>query len=250
MIASKRPKRLRLATILPFAAGVFLGTLITIFLVLTLRSIEEEGRGSESFYERAASMKMPSMPRIQEKNIGPTHSSDGSVAPPRKKELAHYNILVSTPELKTRGLAAHKTWASGLGNKVSFYLHPPGGNEEINFAYKRRMPLVSLGPPGRAGGPRAGATSPGAIRAWVDVCERQLGRYHWYAKVQDTTYLRHKELEKVLSSLNSSEAHFVGHQILPEGLEREELGLREGEGYCMEMGYVLSVRALQMLAQC
>ena len=219
-----------MATLLPFAAGLFLGTLITLFLVLTLRSIEEESRESESFYERAASMKMPSMPRIQAKDTGPTRSSNDGAATPYKKELVSYNVLVSTAELKTKGLAAHKTWASDLGNKVSFYLYPPGGEEEINFAYKRRMPLISLGATGRAGGARTGTTSPGTIRAWLDVCERELGKYHWYAKVQDTTYLHHKKLENVLSSLNSSEAHFVGHQILPEGLEREELGLREGEG--------------------
>lgn len=240
MAGSKRLKRVRLTTVLPFTAGVFLGTLITLFLVLTLRSIDDESVDSLSADARV----LPSMPRIYK--VKDKHLTDISDETTRK-ELVSYSIVVPRSELKARGLAAHKTWASGLGNRVNFYLSSPVGDEEINFAYKRRMPIIALDSKARSGTSDPLLNSEGAIRTLVDVCKRDVGKYQWHAKIHDTTYVRTKALESILVTLNSSEAHFIGHQVLPEGREREELGLREGEGYCMEMGYVMSARTLQLL---
>lgn len=241
MGGSKRLKRVRLTTVLPFTAGVFLGTLITLFLVLTLRSIDDEA----SVDSPSADVRvLPSMHRIHKvKDRHLTSSSDETT----RKELVSYSVVVPRSELKSRGLAAHKTWASGLGNRVNFYLSSPVGDEEINFAYKRRMPIIALDSKPRSGISQTLLNSEGAIRTLLDVCKREVVKYQWFAKIHDTTYVRTKALESILVTLNSSEAHFIGHQILPEGREREELGLREGEGYCMEMGYVMSARTLQLV---
>ena len=242
-MGSWRSKRIRLATVLPFTAGIFLGTLITLFLVLTIRSIDEE---STVFREDGLTgvVVMPSTPRSTkpQKNLN-THTVIDQTT--HHIELASYSVLVEKSQLKTRGLAAHKTWASSLGRRVSYYLFPPGGDEDINFAYKRRMPLITLG-----GGPKKQnrrTTNSGIIQALMDVCQRDLGKYQWYVKIADTTYVRTKQLEKILVTLNSSETQFIGHGVFPEGRKREELGLREGEGYCLEMGYVMSVRTLQLV---
>ena len=232
-----KPMRVRLATVLPFTTGVFLGTLMTLFLVLTLRSIDEETGYRED--ERTGVVVMPSSPRRlpPKKTRDPQSNEDAA----RHREFMMYSVVVGRSELRTRGLAAHKTWASSLGRRVSFYLHPPGGDGDISFAYKTRIPLVTLGSNPRR---KSGRTSSGVISSLLDVCKRQLGRYQWYARIDDRTYVRPAELEKILSTLNSSEPHLIGHLVLPEGRDREELGLREGEGYCMEMGYVLSSGAL------
>lgn len=241
MAGSKRLKRVRLTTVLPFTAGVFLGTLITLFLVLTLRSIDDD----ESIHSVSADARVfPSKPRIHKvKNGHLTDISDETT----RKELVSYSVVLPRSELKARGLAAHKTWASGLGDRVNFYLSSPAGDEEINFAYKRRMPIIALDSKSRSGTSDTLLINGGTMRTFLDVCKRDVGKYQWYAKIHDTTYVRTKALESILVTLNSSEAHFIGHQILPEGREREELGLREGEGYCMEMGYVMSVRTLRLL---
>ena len=239
----RRPKRVRLATVLPFTAGVFLGTLITLFLVLALRSIDDET--SYSLALSTGGEVMPSMPRTPRVHAT-THSVTHETT---RKELVSYSVVVHKSELKTRGLAAHKTWSSELGKRVNFYIFPPGTDDDINFAYKRRMPLVSLGSMQRGSWTSSNTQSNShrVIRTLLDVCQRDLGKYQWYAKIDDTTYVRHKELEGILVKLNSSEPHFIGHRVLPEGREREELGLREGEGYCMEMGYVMSLRTLQLV---
>lgn len=232
----RKPKRVRLATILPFTAGTFLGTLITLFLLLTLRSIEDETAYIEE--QSAGVVVMPSTPRIIK------HSRD--VHPTRegfRRELVLYSVLVHKSQLKTRGLASHKTWASDLGNRVKFYQYPAGGDEEVNFALKARMPLINLDSQTRRGSTNTG----GVMKSLLDVCRRELGRYQWYAKIDDVTYVLPSELESVLVTLNSSEPHFIGHQVLPEGRKREELGLREGEGYCMEMGYVMSAATLEQV---
>ena len=252
--SSKRYRRLRLATFLPFTAGVFLGTLITLFLVLSLRSIDGDTRSAESFRQRsAASLKMPSMPRgfrAEEKDTSGPSANTAIKTTPRVTAMAAYFVVVPGVELKTRGLAAHKTWASDLGKRVSFYLCPAGTTEEIDFAYKKRIPLVSLSSTGRSSSARESdgrTTSRGILRAWQDVCEREMGNYRWYVKVEDTSYVHPFRLESVLNALNSSEAHFIGHRVVPEGVEGEELGLREGESYCMELGYALSLGAMQRL---
>ena len=236
---------MRLATVLPFAAGIFLGTLITLFLVLTLRSIdgEEEARFGED--GATGVVVMPSVPRATrpQKNLDASSHDTGSGV----WELVSYSVVVRRSELRTRGLAAHKTWASDLGRRASYYLFPPGEDADIDFAYKRRMPLITLGGSKPRSSTKSQSASHGVIQALLDVCQRGLGKYQWYAKIEDTTYVRHKQLERILVTLNSSEPHLVGHGIFPEGREREELGLREGEGYCLEMGYVMSVRAMQLV---
>ena len=240
VLSTRRIVRVRLATVLPFMAGMFLGTLMTLFLVLSLRSIDEDTVYKED--ERTGVVVMPSSPRglppKKTKNVEYTDDAGGH------RELVLYSVVVGRSELRTRGLAAQQTWASGLGRRVSFYLHPPGGDQDVSFAYKKRIPLVTLGSNPRR---QPGRTSSGVICSILDVCERQLGRYQWYAKIDDKTYVRPSELEAVLSTLNSSEPHLIGHQVLPDGRDREELGLREGEGYCMEMGYVMSAGALRLV---
>lgn len=242
-MGSWRSKRVRLATVLPFTAGIFLGTLITLFLVLTLRSIDEEAVFRED--QLTGVVVMPSTPRSTkpQKNLKVHTAIDQTT---HRIELVSYNVMVEKSELKTRGLATHKTWASGLGRRVSYYLFPPGGDEDINFAYKRRMPLITLGG-SKKQDRKSHTTNSGIIQSLIDICQRDLGEYQWYVKIADTTYVRTKQLENILVTLNSSEAHFIGHGVFPEGREREELGLREGEGYCLEMGYVLSVRTLQLV---
>lgn len=252
-----RPVRVRLITALSFTVGVFLGTIVALFLVLTLRSIDDDYRGENNYFDErgAASVKMPSMPHIQTEieNDGASHrltNSDATTAASvvGARELVTYSAIIPKSELKRRGLAAHKTWASDLGNRVRFYLVPGGADEEIDFAYKWRMPVISLGSTARRNWLAQNSPAPqGIITAWMDVCERELGKYQWYTKVQDTTYLRRQKIEKLLMSLSSSEALFIGLQVLPGEKESEELGLRSGEGYCMEMGYILSARTLQML---
>ena len=233
----RRPKRLRLATILPFAAGMFLGTLITLFLVLTLRSIDVDEASYTGGGRSTGAAVMPSTPRSPQLKAVHVHPLSEST----RKELIAYSVLVEKSALKTRGLAAHKTWASGLGKRVSFYVFPPGGSDDINFAYKRGIPLIALGSKSRS------PNRDGVLRAMLDVCQRDLGKYQWYAKIDDKTYVRPKELESILFMLNSSEPHLIGHQVAPEGRTGEELGLRGGESYCMEMGYVMSARTLQLV---
>ena len=235
-----RQVRLRLATLLPFTAGVFLGTLLALFLLLAVRSIDEEEVTPYREDESTGVVVMPSTPR----DSPPKKTRDYSADNVRHRELVHFSVVVPRAQLRTRGLAVHYTWGSDLGSHVSYYLYPPGSDEDVAFAYKKRMPLVTLG---HSTNPRGKRHFNGVIRSLLDVCERELGRYQWYARIADSTYVRTTELERVLSTLNSSEPRFIGHRVLPEGREREELGLREGEGYCGEMGYVMSEATLRLV---
>ena len=66
-------------------------------------------------------------------------------------------------------------------------------------------------------------------------------------KLTDDVYVRTSALENLLSSLNSSEPLLIGRPVYPTGAARDKLGLREGEGYCMESGYIVSWGAMERL---
>ena len=237
----RQVKRIRPATAFPFTVGVFTGTLITAFLCLALSSIDDDGVRVQVDVIDAAIVKMPAVPH-EEKRL--QHHEEQLPLQPMK--LVSYNVIGSRWWLKTRGLAVHHTWGSGMKN-LEFYLFPPLEDEELNFAYKRRIPIVSLSFKKSLRKSDEKTDLQGVFKTWKDICEKKKDNYQWFMKLQDNVYIRAKELEAVLGSLNSSEPLFIGHSVSPLGDERDELGFREGENYCLEMGYVVSRRTLELV---
>ena len=240
-----RIRKLRPATAFPFTLGIFSGTLITAFLCLALRSIDEE-KGTVLIRDpgaggRDGAVRMPPAVHVQEDEEGFRRQDQ---LQPRK--LASYNVISSREALKTRGVAIYRTWGESLKSELDMYLFPPAMEEEINYALKRRMPIISLGSK-KTLEPAKGRDTQGVFRTLTDICNKKAGSYQWFVKLQDDVYLRTKKLETLLSSLNSSEPLFIGHSVTPMGRERDELGFKEGENYCLEAGYVLSWRALILL---
>jgi chondroitin sulfate synthase len=241
--------RVRPATVFPFVLGVFSGTLITVFLFLSVRSIEEleaEPPGVEAREGRAnAHSKLSAHDHERESQ------ALGTLTNIRKKVVFHrrkavlYNVLTHSMQAESRGIAIHKTWASEtkFKNHVNFYLLSPTQTEEGILKKKVHITPLAM----KEGDTTYGDNYQGIFELWRDVCERKLNDYHWFVKLKDTVYLQADKLEKLLTSLNSSEPILVGRSVTPADYERNELGLRVGESYCFEGGYAVSWRALDLV---
>ncbi len=246
----RRVRRVRPATAFPFTLGLFSGTLITAFLVLALRSIDTESSGTlvrerlgGPFVDMEGKV-MPAVPHEDEPVSKRLSQQAQYVMCPKK--LASYNVISSREAFRTRGFAIHRTWGSSRTKSLSFYLFPPGEDEEMNFAFKRRIPVVS-----KKGFHQAGKDmtdlQEGVFQSWRYICEEKSKSYQWYIVVKDTAYLRVEGLEQLLSHLNSSKPLLIGRSVMPVGHQRDELGLKEGDNYCLEAGYVVSAGALELL---
>ena len=239
-IAFRQVRRVRPTTAFPFVVGVFTGTLITAFLCLTLRSLDDEVVSLESFGERHKGV----LPREERENI--LRHSDGNPHPPSNgpKRLISYSVLTSPEHLKTRGLSIHNTWGEAVKENLELYLFPPAKEDDITFSFKKKIPIASLA---SRQGSDASRHRRGVFQTLSDICMRKLGQYHWFAKLKDTSYLRTAHLEAILRDLNSSTPLLIGQPVTPQGQERDELGLKEGQHYCLEDGYVLSSGTLELV---
>lgn len=243
--------RVRPATVFPFVLGVFSGTLITVFLFLSVRSLEElqaEPPGVEAREGRAnTNSKLSARDNERDSQaLGTTHTLNGKKIVFHRRKPVLYNVLTQSVHAESRGLAIHKTWASEvkLKNHINFYLSSPVQVEEENMLKKKLQitPLVT-----KEGDTTYSENHQGIFELWKDVCERKLNDYNWFVRLKDTVYLRADKLEKLLTSLNSSKPILVGHSITPVGYKRDELGLRVGESYCFEGGYAVSWKALELI---
>lgn len=266
----KYVRKVRPATAFPFILGVFSGTLISVFLFLAVRSIDElEGEslpGMEAREESETKRNLDLSSRESEPTAlppGPARDSGlkGKFLP---RNVVSLNILVSKA---TRAFAIEKTWAtteSMMRDNIHFYLLPTAQPEEeegkLTAEMKKKMNVISL-PITKVNADGGGLLIQddiipnddnnnnyrGVFNLWQDVCEKKLGRYNWFVMLKDNIYLQAGKLESLLTSLNSSQPIFVGRLVKPVGYKRDELGLREGETYCFEGGYAVSWRAMEMV---
>ena len=244
----------RPATAFPFVLGVFSGSLITVFLFLAVRSIDEleapppgmEARedGPGEVNRIPGQERLPVRESVPQAQLPMGTSESKAVFFPR--QAVSYNVLTSMME--TRGLAIQKTWASGakMKNLVEFYLLPSAQLEdELLAIMKKKVRIIPLQETKEED--NGNYDHQGVFGLWRDVCKRKLNNYHWFVRLKDNVYLQPDKLEKLLNSLNSSKPILVGRSVTPLGYRRDELGLRTGESYCFEGGYVASWRTLELV---
>ena len=230
----------------PFVLGVFSGTLITVFLFLSVRSIDDLEADPPGMEARDGKININSDLSARD------HDSTSQVLGEKKvvfhpRKAVSYNVL--TQSMVSRGLAIHKTWAGGakLKNHISFYTLTSVQSEDgILTALKKKMQITHLGTKEDTKTINVDGYQ-GIFELWKDICERKCDDYHWFVTVKDTVYLQTDKLEKLLTSLNSSQPIFIGRSVTPIGYKSDELGLRAGESYCFEGGYALSWQTLELV---
>lgn len=236
--------RIRLAVAIPFVLGIFLGTMITSFLLVAVQTIDEEAPKQRDITDEGlAEPELDDSEPLQDGDQVQTEVP--SLSPSR---LVSYNVITSKASLmKGQSLAIHHTWGGekAIRESMEYYVSPRAGKEEIKFAASRRIHITSLEL--TEDEENNEIENQGTFRLWKNVCDKKLGKFLWFVKLRDDVYLRRKGLVQLLSSLNSSEPLLVGKAVFPSGMAREDLGLREGESYCDEASYILSWKAVKML---
>ena len=220
--------------------GIFIGTMITAFLMLAVRSIDEEApvqsTDKNSMKQKEEVRELPEEIREEKQTVSPA-------------KLLSYNVLSSNGMVKTKCLSIHHTWGGekAMKERIDFYIYPSADKEELEFSESRKMSVISLQTEDEGMMRRTREDDQGVFHVWKNICSQKLQHFLWFVKTRDNVYLRRRKLERILSSLNSSEPLFIGKAIFPNGKSREDLGLREGESFCHNSCYALSWKALEML---
>lgn len=244
-------KKVRLAVVFPFVLGIFIGTLITAFLTTAIQSIDVDDPDVHvSIQGKMMNVHMEKGPQAYPGIHGRPKDHKRKIYPSR---MVSYNVFVSKGELLRRAYAIQKTWGSGERSnekgRVMFYVEPKDQHSFYPAQLRKQLSKISM-----VNIPEIGKNEnwnpvidTPVFKLWRDVCQHKLERNLWFASVQDNTYVRNDKLEELLSTLNSSEALFIGNPVVPSGKASEDLGLRKGENYCHKSFYVLSWRALELV---
>lgn len=242
----KHARRLRPATAFPFILGVFSGTLLTAFLFLAVRSIEDMEGESLPGMEARGDSKLTNRNRLEPSSQLTSGSETQRKVVFLPRIPVSFNVLVSEEK---RGLAILKTWAGETTTKknVDFYLLPSAQLDKESVLTSLKKTQVVYLEENKDKDIDRKSRLQGVFELWKDVCEKTLNKYHWFVHLKDTVYLQADKLEEILNSLNSSKAILFGRSVKPVGYARDELGLREGESYCFEGGYAVSWKTLEMV---
>ena len=242
-------RKVRPAIAFPFVLGVFSGSLISVFLFLAVRSIDDLDRESLPGMEAREEGVKRNLDVLAREN-GPgsrgtaSESERNVVFLPR--QTVSFNVLVS---METRGWAIEKTWGGGmkLKDRIDFYLLPSAQVKKEMFSeLKKKAQIIPLGTNDDSE-LISDDSYQGVFDLWTDICKRKSRNYHWFARLKDNVYLQADKLESLLSSLNSSKPILIGRSVTPVGYRRDELGLRSGESYCFEGGYAVSWKTLELV---
>uniref|UniRef100_UPI00398ED598 chondroitin sulfate synthase 1 n=1 Tax=Pristiophorus japonicus TaxID=55135 RepID=UPI00398ED598 len=148
----------------------------------------------------------------------------------------YVGVMSAKKYLRSRALAAYRTWARHIPGKVEFF-SSEGSEQGLP------LPLVAL----------AGVddTYPPQKKSFLMLkymAERHLQHFEWFVRADDDTYIRGERLERFLRGLNSSQPLYLGQTGLGTPEELGKLALEPGENFCMGgPGVILSRELLRRL---
>ena len=164
-----------------------------------------------------------------------TGTTTSSSSAPHQRVLA---AIFTSSDRINRSSVAYDTWGLDVSEVVMFI-----GNDTA--MRPNGLPLVTLSDVSdqvQTGRPRK------LFRALSYLHQHYSERYQWFMLVSGEVYVHGRELEKFLSSLNSSSKLYIGHSASGRAKDSQRLKLLPHEQYCMGgPGMVLSQAALAAL---
>ncbi|XP_067827755.1 LOW QUALITY PROTEIN: chondroitin sulfate synthase 1 [Heptranchias perlo] len=146
----------------------------------------------------------------------------------------YVGVMSAQKYLRSRAVAAHRTWARHIPGKVEFF-----SSEGSDLSLP--LPLVAL--------PGVDDTYPPQKKSFLMLkymAERHLQHFEWFVRADDDTYIRGERLERFLRGLNSSQPLYLGQTGLGTPEELGKLALEPGENFCMGgPGVILSRELLR-----
>lgn len=153
-----------------------------------------------------------------------------------EKNLIYIGVMTAQEFLETRARSTHLTWAKSLPGKINFF-------SRSNSFSDIQLPLVSL-----PGVDDAYPPQKKSFRMLKYMYENYLDKYEWFMRADDDVYIKVDELEKMLRSLNSSKALYIGQPGFGTKKEFGKLRLQQKESFCMGgPGLIMSKETLRRI---
>ncbi|XP_044029306.1 chondroitin sulfate synthase 3 isoform X2 [Siniperca chuatsi] len=162
----------------------------------------------------------------EEDRIFSTGNSSGDTGRPisRPKHFVYVGVMTAKKYLRSRAVAAYKTWVSSIPGKVEFFSSAGSGTVHVPIP----VPVVSL-----AGVDDSYPPQKKSFMMLKYIHDHYLDKYEWFMRADDDVYIRGEKLELFLRSLNSSKPLYLGQTGLGMAEELGRLALEPGENFCM-----------------
>ncbi|RZF36118.1 hypothetical protein LSTR_LSTR012573, partial [Laodelphax striatellus] len=172
----------------------------------------------------------------------PVQETRGDSGGPRdpQRSLLFVGVMTAKKYLPTRAVAVYETWGKELPGKIAFFSsegsrRPPG---------HPRLPLVAL-----RGVDDSYPPQKKSFLMLQYMWENYGDRFEWFVRADDDVYMRPDRLARLLRSVDSSRAYFVGQAGRGNQEEFGSLSLEYDENFCMGgPGVVLSRETLARVA--
>ncbi|XP_076643494.1 chondroitin sulfate synthase isoform X2 [Halictus rubicundus] len=153
--------------------------------------------------------------------------------------LVFVGVMTASKYLDTRAKAVYETWGKDLPGKIAFF------SSESSTVPENcpDLPLVAL--------PRVDDTYPPQKKSFMmlQYMWNNFGdRFEWFLRADDDVYVRTDRLEKLLRSVNSRRAMYIGQAGRGNSEEFGLLSLEYDENFCMGgPGVILSRETLKRI---
>ncbi|XP_024117568.1 chondroitin sulfate synthase 1 [Oryzias melastigma] len=165
-------------------------------------------------------------------NDPPSGRTSGS----RAGSFLFVGVMTAQKYLRSRAVAAHRTWAQTIPGRVEFF-SSEGSDTSVP------VPVVAL--------KNVDDSYPPQKKSFMMLKymhDHYLDQYEWFMRADDDVYIKSERLESFLRSLNSSEAIFLGQTGMGARDELGKLALEPGENFCMGgPGVIMSREVLKRM---
>ncbi|XP_029301385.1 chondroitin sulfate synthase 3 [Cottoperca gobio] len=221
--------------------GVFLGFTASSWLIVS-QVLESKGKKSPAclYYRDSSAGKGPVLvghnqavkygdsPQVsqEEDRVFSTGNSSGDTGRPasRPTHFLYVGVMTAKKYVRSRAVAAYKTWVSSIPGKVEFFSSAGSGSIHLPVP----VPVVSL-----AGVDDSYPPQKKSFMMLKYIHDHYLDKYEWFMRADDDVYIRGEKLEQFLRSLNSSKPLYLGQTGLGMAEELGRLALEPGENFCM-----------------
>ncbi|EFN75280.1 chondroitin sulfate synthase 1 [Harpegnathos saltator] len=214
--------------------GLFVGLLLG-FLVLSYRLIVSNQQQQVAMWTSMPGLRSP--PRASARNM-PRLKDDERINS-STSSLVFVGVMTAQKYLDTRAKAVYETWGKELPGKIAFF------SSESSTVPDNcpELPLVPL--------PRVDDTYPPQKKSFMmlQYMWSNFGdRFEWFLRADDDVYVRTDRLEKLLRSVDSRRAMYIGQAGRGNSEEFGLLSLDYDENFCMGgPGVVLSRETLRRI---
>jgi hypothetical protein len=138
-----------------------------------------------------------------------------------EKNFLFVGVMSAQSLLDTRAKASYETWVQNLPGKLAYF-------SSAGSTSKYSLPIVSLDGVDDSYPPQKKS-----FMMLKYMHDHYIDEFEWFMRVDDDLYIRPEKIEKLLRSINSSEAQFIGQAGLGNTDEFGLLSLEEDENFCM-----------------